>query len=150
MTKVNLEEELGKLRRVTEENPDLSHHKVAEDRVETCLSLAMGNNQLNRDVYRLLSYVFINSNRGPLQERKNKSIKVYTPNQLFKRIRGWKLKKRSRELKELGFNGFNIDAKNFIVNAYNIIYDAYLKEQAEQDIKTRSVNPSFRYAMRGK
>lgn len=133
---VNLEIELNKLKEVVKDHPIILS-KSLEKGVEIPILLALWEQNLKRATYRLLSYVF-RSEKGIFRKREDGSIKVYTPSQLFIRLKGHPLKKRKRDLKELEFKEFNIDAKNFVVKAYQIIYDAYLKEYVEEDRKKRA------------
>ena len=90
---------------------------------------------------------------GPFKRRADKSVRAYSPKDFYRRLRGMPGFLNSSYIKErckrMGFKGgFNIDAKNFIVNAYKIIYDAYIKDQAEEDIRKRDICSELRYAMR--
>lgn len=148
-----LEVELGKIKKSIEENPDLYASRDAFNLSRTTRSggkihralKAFANlaekYEVDKNVCRLV-FTCLYYPRGPFRIRDDKSIQVYTPSQLFKRLRGIHVIREpigaEKISKRLGFTGFDLKAKNFVANVYKLFYDAYLKDYVEKERERRA------------
>lgn len=139
---INLENQLEKFRETAEKNPNLAQDSKVGFRRDliNLIKRFLGeakNRHVKEGVCNLVYYLTLNN---PRCYRIEPTFKIDTPPEFYKGLKStiWLSELILPYLSEIGFKkGFNIDAKNFVANIYKIIYDAYLKEYAEEERKVR-------------